>query len=100
MVNCKNCGRKVLGDGLLCCHCGYPLMVARLIPWSRKLWSMAPQQFWKVTILLSLLVAIATMTGIVVHIRRGLPFLYLIYLFALSLVIFFWADLGSRKNLR
>ena len=100
MGKCKNCGRKVFGDALLCCHCGYPITVARVIPWPRQLWPVAPQQFWKATMLLSLLLGIVSATGIVVHAQRGLSCLYYVYPFALSLVVFFWADLSSRKSLR
>lgn len=100
MVECKNCGRKVIADGLLCCHCGYPLKVARVIPWPRQHWPVAPQQFWKMMMVLSLLLAILSATGFVFHVHRGLPCLYCVYPFVLSLVMFIWVDLGSRKNLR
>lgn len=99
MVKCKNCGRKV-DEALLCCHCGYPQMVAKVVPWPRQLWPVAPRQFWKATMLLAMLLGIGSTVGIYVHIQRGLSCLYCIYPFALSLVVFLWADLGSRKNIR
>lgn len=50
--------------------------------------------------LLSILLGIVSAVGIYINIQRGLPCLYYIYPFALSVVVFLWADLGSRKNLR
>ncbi len=100
MVKCKNCGRKAVNDSLLCCHCGYPMTIAKVIPWPRQLWPVVPQQFWKAIIVLSLLLATLAATGIFVYAQRGLSCLYFSYSFALSLVVFFWADLGSRKSLR
>ncbi|APG28793.1 hypothetical protein A7E78_13730 [Syntrophotalea acetylenivorans] len=99
MVKCKSCGRKV-GESLLCCHCGYPHSVAKVIPWPRKLWPVAPRQFWKATMLLSILLGVVSAVGIYINIQRGLSCLYYIYPFALSVIVFLWADLGSRKNLR
>lgn len=100
MTKCRNCERKVVDDSLLCCHCGYPITIAKLVPWPRQLWPVAPQQFWKMMMVLSLLLAILSATGFLVHVHRGLPCLYCFYPFALSLVMFFWVDLGSRKSLR
>ncbi len=100
MVKCKNCGRKAVDDSLLCCHCGYPMTIAKVIPWPRKLWPVAPQTFWKTMMALSLFLATLSAAGIYVCAQSGISCLYLIYPFALSLVVFCWADLGSRKNLR
>ncbi len=99
MVKCDNCGCKVFGKALFCCHCGYPMAAARLIPWPRQLWPVSPRQFWKVTMRLSLLLAAVAAIGIVVHAHRGLPCLYCGYPFVLSLPIYFWAYLGSEKCL-
>ncbi len=100
MVKCKNCGRKLSGKTLFCCHCGYPMAVARAIPWPRQLWPVVPQQFWKVTIQLSLLMAIMAAIGILVQVHRGLSCLYCGYPLILALTLFLWAYLGSRKRLR
>jgi hypothetical protein len=60
----------------------------------------APQQFWKATMLLAMLLGIVSTVGIYVHLQRSLPCQYCIYPFALSLVLFLWADLGSREKIR
>jgi hypothetical protein len=96
MVNCKSCSGKVSGSTLFCCHCGYPAAVARIVPWPRQLWPVVPQQFWKATMMLSLLVALVAAIGIVLHPRIGLPCLFWGYPFALGLTVYMWAYLGSE----
>ncbi len=100
MVNCKNCGCSVLGKALFCCHCGYPMGVARWIPWPRQWRPTSPLKFWKAMIVSSLVLAVVAAIGIVVHAHRGLPCLYCGYPFVLSLPVYFWAYLGSQKCLR
>ncbi len=100
VAKCKNCGRKVAGSDLLCCHCGYPLAVSRVIPWPRRLWPVAPRQFWSLTMNLSLVVAFVAAIGMLVHAHRGLSCLYCVYPLLMALTDFVWAFLGSRKRLR
>lgn len=100
VAKCRNCGRKVPGSDLLCCHCGYPLALARAIPWPRWLWPLAPQQFWSLVMALSLLLAFVSAVGILFHASHGLPCLYCGYSLMLALTLYVWAFLGSRKSLR
>lgn len=100
MGKCKNCERKVCDDAMLCCHCGYPITVARVVPWPRQHWPVKPQQFWKAIMLVSLLFAILSAVGTLVNVFRGLSCLYFGYLLLLTLSVFFWAYLGSRQSLR
>jgi hypothetical protein len=74
--------------------------MARVIPWSRRLWPLAPGQFWSLTMDLSLLLALVSSVGMLVHAYRGLPCLYCAFPLVLGLTVFIWAFLGSRKNLR
>lgn len=100
MARCKNCSRKLTGAALFCCHCGYPMAVARAVPRPLRLWPVAPEKFWKLTMALSLLLAVVAKIGFIVHAHLGLPCLYCVYPFVLGVVVFLWALLGSRKGLR
>ncbi len=99
-VQCKNCGRKVPGSDLICCHCGYPLAIGRVIPWPRRLWPVVPKRFWSLAMALSLLLTAVSAIGMLVHAHRGLSCLYCSYPLLLGLTIYLWAFLGSRKNFR
>lgn len=100
MVKCKNCARKVPGEDLVCCHCGYPLAVAKVIPWPRRLWPIAPQQFWKVAMLGSLFLALFFASAMLACDKLGFTSLDCAYPLLMALSAFVWAYVGSRKSLR
>jgi hypothetical protein len=100
MVNCKNCGCSVFGRPLFCRHCGYPMAVARWVPWPRQWRPASPLKFWNAVMVSSLVLVAVAAVGIAFHVHLGLSSLYCGYLFVLSLPVFFWADLGSQKCLR
>jgi len=100
MVKCMNCGRKVSGHYLVCCHCGYPVAVARVIPWPPRLWSAAPQKFWNTTMLVSLFFALLSAFGILVPGHFGLTYLDCAFLLLSALSFFVLAYVGSRRELR
>jgi ribosomal protein L37E len=99
MVKCENCGRSVFVKALFCCHCGYPMAVTRWIPWPRQWRSASPLKFWKAMRVSSIVLIVVAAIGIVTHVHRGLPCIYCGYLFALSLLVYFWVYLGSEMSL-
>ncbi len=100
MTECKNCGGAVLVDVLICNQCGYPIAIAKIVPWPKERWPITPSMFWKGTIRISLLLAFVALIGIFQRTLVNLSSLYFGYLLAFSLIAFLWAYLGSQAGRR